>query len=379
MAEVAIENRVYRYEAKPQPTANEPGKIVEAFGLGKCPKLAEQVRSDSLLVRVNTLRVLCEEFKNPTIIAGSVKAGLMSTLPKMALDSDLNTRKFSSKAMVAAARDYNGRTALLKARTATLTEASATIGARAPETMFKALDDSSVDVRRNIYEALANASTTGTRALVDAGYPARLVDKAVNETEELQPLALRGRPGGGARGVSCGEPDRLVDGREAGGGAEGSVGDSGDSLLRRHGEDHRHSEQRGFYAGRVGCYGGDRRQVGGHGRVDDDHHSGCGKARYFVHLCSRRVGEGARGARRRVAAQRPQAHREHCRPPRHPSRAERGHGLPTGHPEATGKRGPHDRKARLHRPRGRVVGTLMIPTTDHTYKSRKRLSTMMMM
>lgn len=27
--------------------------------------------------------------------------------------------------------------------------------------MFKALDDSSVDVRRNIYEALANASTTG--------------------------------------------------------------------------------------------------------------------------------------------------------------------------------------------------------------------------
>lgn len=43
MAEVAIENRIYRHEAKPQPTANKPGKIVEAFGLGKCPKLAEQV------------------------------------------------------------------------------------------------------------------------------------------------------------------------------------------------------------------------------------------------------------------------------------------------------------------------------------------------
>jgi len=40
---VAIEDRVFRYEAKPQPTANAPGKIVEAFGLGKCPKLAEQV------------------------------------------------------------------------------------------------------------------------------------------------------------------------------------------------------------------------------------------------------------------------------------------------------------------------------------------------
>lgn len=32
----------------------------------------------------------------------------------MVLDADLNTRKFSSKAMVAAARDYNGRTALLE-------------------------------------------------------------------------------------------------------------------------------------------------------------------------------------------------------------------------------------------------------------------------
>eukprot|EP00752_Nemacystus_decipiens_P009611 g8588.t1 len=138
-----------------------------------------QVRSDSLLVRVNTLRVLCEEFKNPTIIAGSVKAGLMSTLPKMVLDADLDTRKFSSKAMVAAARDYNGRTALLKAK--------------APETVFTALDDDSVHVRRNIYETLANASTTGpgARALVDAGYPAKLVDKAVHETEELQPLALK--------------------------------------------------------------------------------------------------------------------------------------------------------------------------------------------
>lgn len=43
MAEVAIGNRIYRHEAKPQPTANAPGKVVEAFGLGKCPKLAEQV------------------------------------------------------------------------------------------------------------------------------------------------------------------------------------------------------------------------------------------------------------------------------------------------------------------------------------------------
>ena len=45
-----------------------------------------------------------------------------------------------------------------------------------------------------------NARLEGTNALVDAGYPAKLVDKAVNETEELQPLALRVRNAGGIQG-----------------------------------------------------------------------------------------------------------------------------------------------------------------------------------
>lgn len=47
MAEVSIEDRVYKHEAKPQPKANAPEKIVEAFGLGKCPKLAKQVRPNN--------------------------------------------------------------------------------------------------------------------------------------------------------------------------------------------------------------------------------------------------------------------------------------------------------------------------------------------
>lgn len=33
--------------------------------------------------------------------------------------------------------------------------------ANAPETVFRALDDDNVDVRRNVYETLANASTIG--------------------------------------------------------------------------------------------------------------------------------------------------------------------------------------------------------------------------
>lgn len=36
-----------------------------------------QARSDNIEVRVNTLEVLCEEFKNPSIIAGVTNAGLM--------------------------------------------------------------------------------------------------------------------------------------------------------------------------------------------------------------------------------------------------------------------------------------------------------------
>lgn len=36
--------------------------------------------------------------------------------------------------------------------------------------------------------------------MVDAGYPAKLVDKAINETEDLQPLALRVRKRGVSRG-----------------------------------------------------------------------------------------------------------------------------------------------------------------------------------
>lgn len=43
MAKVVVQDRVYMHEAKQQPTDNPPGKIVEAFGLGKCPKLAAQV------------------------------------------------------------------------------------------------------------------------------------------------------------------------------------------------------------------------------------------------------------------------------------------------------------------------------------------------
>lgn len=47
MAKVAIEDRIYSHETKPQPIENPPWKIVEAFGLGKCPKLVEQVGSEN--------------------------------------------------------------------------------------------------------------------------------------------------------------------------------------------------------------------------------------------------------------------------------------------------------------------------------------------
>lgn len=56
-------------------------------------------------------------------------------------------------------------------------------------------------LKSNRIRSQTDALVAGTRALVDAGYPAKLVDKAVNETEELQPLALKARKC--LAGVTC--------------------------------------------------------------------------------------------------------------------------------------------------------------------------------
>jgi hypothetical protein len=162
---------MYSHEVKGEPVALPTTHIVEAYGLGKCPKLVDQVESPDLAVRQSALRVLCEEFRNPANIAGCAQAGVFTLLPAFVLDEDLITRKRASEALALASRDYNGRAAMLSESFA--------------QTVQPALDDASQDVRASIYAALEGASAlpAGVRALVQAEYPAKLVAKVSSEAD----------------------------------------------------------------------------------------------------------------------------------------------------------------------------------------------------
>ena len=169
------------HEVKPMPTEKEESHITEAFGVRKCPKLVNQVRSAKRQVRVNALEVLCDELHNPMVVVGLIDAGVIPTLNKQVrTDADALTRERASKALSIAANDANGRRALLDAKT--------------PSQILGALDDAETKVRKNAYEALirvSSATLPAVHALIDAKYPATLVAKAANENVTLQPLALR--------------------------------------------------------------------------------------------------------------------------------------------------------------------------------------------
>ncbi|KAG5191483.1 Rtdr1 protein [Tribonema minus] len=169
---------IYSHEAKENPSAKGSSTIVEAYGLGKCPKLVEQVQSEDPEVCQNALKALCEEFHNPASIASCARANVFTVLPAFTLSSSQVTRARSSRALALASRDYNGRNALLRVGFLT--------------TVYPSLDDESPEVRANIYEALEGTSRmpAGTRALVHAGYPERLVAKARDETDALKPAVL---------------------------------------------------------------------------------------------------------------------------------------------------------------------------------------------
>lgn len=126
----------------------------------------------------NALRALCEEFRNPASIASCARAGVFSALPAFTLSSSRLTRERASAALALGSRDYNGRSAMLKAGFLT--------------TIMSALDDESVTVRGNVYAALEGTARlpVGTCALVTAGYPAQLVAKARDECDALRPAVL---------------------------------------------------------------------------------------------------------------------------------------------------------------------------------------------
>lgn len=167
------------HENKPNPEPIESTKIVEAFGLRKCPKLVEQCCSEALEVRVNALAVLCDEFRNPYSIYGCAEAGIIKVLARMVTDSDYITRVRATRALAIAAEDANGLGAIL------IDEAISDI--------IQGLRDPAAEVRENVYLCFYHCSRTadGLEAVVNSGAIKAFARAVSVESDSLKPIMLQ--------------------------------------------------------------------------------------------------------------------------------------------------------------------------------------------
>ena len=167
------------HENKSQPAELPRTKIVEAYGLLKCPKLVQQIAGDDLEVRNNALAVLSEEFLNPYEIEGCARAGIIRILASMVVDSDFNTRLLSSKALAIAALDANGLAAIVADE---LIVGDLLLG----------MNDPSEVVRGNIYECIRNVTKTakGIDVCCGAGVCTAFVRALQSEPDRLKPALL---------------------------------------------------------------------------------------------------------------------------------------------------------------------------------------------
>lgn len=167
------------HENKGNPGELPNGRIVQAFGLRKCPKLVEQLAGEDLEVRVNVLAVLCEEFNNPFTIQGCAQAGVVRVLSSMVSDPDYVTRERSSKALALLAEDANGLAAIL--------------ADDAVVEILNGVKDPSETVRRNIYDCIHHISRTraGIEACVIAGVASSFAEGAKREVDSLKPRILQ--------------------------------------------------------------------------------------------------------------------------------------------------------------------------------------------
>jgi hypothetical protein len=173
------QKNLYLHESKQNPSSIPDTKIVEAYGLKKCPKLVEQVASDDIDVRQNALSVVCEEFKNPFVIQGCCESGIVKVLSSMISDPDYITRLRASKALSMAAEDACGLESIL------LDETIAEI--------LLGMNDGALEVRRNVYECLCHTTrtTAGVHACVAADVTTQFVNFLVEEDDSLKPVMLR--------------------------------------------------------------------------------------------------------------------------------------------------------------------------------------------
>ena len=123
------------HESKGSPKSIPDDKVVEAFGAQKCPKLVSQVaQSSNPALRINALKVLTEELKNPYSAGGVTRAGVVPVLNSLVIEGDKPTKESASKALAALACDSNGRMSMIENGTA--------------EAIVKGLNDPTPTVRR---------------------------------------------------------------------------------------------------------------------------------------------------------------------------------------------------------------------------------------
>jgi len=174
-------NDIYinRFENKGQPGDIPETKIVEAYGLRKCPKLVGQIAGSILEVRQNALAVLCEEFKNPYSVTGCADEGVIKVLSQMVNDPDFTTRVRTTKALALAATDAKGLSAIL------FDEAIPQI--------LNGINDPADMVRGNVYDCLSHVSSTaeGAHACVENGVTRAFVAALMNEDDSLKAVMLK--------------------------------------------------------------------------------------------------------------------------------------------------------------------------------------------
>lgn len=168
-----------RFENKSQPRRYADTKIVEAYGLGKCPKLARQIAGPDLDVRRNALTVLCDEFKNPFIVEGCCREGVISVIAEMVSDADFVTRVKASEALSLAAVDANGFLTILDSEAIPL--------------ILHGVDDPSESVRGFVYKCLLQVtrSSVGVEAAVKYRVIVAFVKALSNELDPLKPIILQ--------------------------------------------------------------------------------------------------------------------------------------------------------------------------------------------
>lgn len=170
-----------RFENKDMPRDAAPTKIVEAFGLGKCPKLVAQICASDLDIRINALAVVCDEFKNPYSIEGCVREGVIPVLAAMITDPDYTTRVRATAALHLAALDANGFNSILQNQ-----------GEAFPKLVEGVFDPSEI-VRENVYKCVlaTTRSDDGVDACVTNNVTKAFVDVLDGEIDTLQPILLR--------------------------------------------------------------------------------------------------------------------------------------------------------------------------------------------